>query len=298
MVQPGIYPNLSFEEYRAIDALNWSTLSKLRESPAACKRYMESPPEASAAQDFGTAVHHYLLERESFWDNFVIWDGTPYHTRKDPFRVATNDTRNPIRRGAKWELFKAAAESDGKKVLTPNEMEKVVTYANRWDDHPLTKNILDGALTELSIIWECEYTGQLCKARIDLLTASGDIYDVKTTRQGNPYDFVQDAKRFGYIHQLCFYSMGYDMAPAGEVGHKFSQTIGFIACPKAKDPVDNLLVFTKHSAPDEYDLEVKLLLELFQKCKETDHWPEATQEESTPSYIPTIPFNLLTGEQQ
>jgi len=61
MIDTGIYPDLSNEDYHADPALGSSMMSLLKKSPAHLRAYLKHPPEPTPAMKFGAEYHNYCL---------------------------------------------------------------------------------------------------------------------------------------------------------------------------------------------------------------------------------------------
>ena len=190
-IQPGIYPDLPWSDYYALEALNASTLSRVLRSPGYARLYqlnlIEQKPNRSMM--LGTALHALMLEPETF---------------ELTYAVAELDLRRKKDRAAK-DNFDAL----GFQVLKPDEFSQVQGMAKSLLNNPTAKEYFDTATaTEESAIWQRD--GVLCKARKDLcgVTVHGDpwIADVKTTR--DLHMFERDAERHGYLRQAAWYVDG------------------------------------------------------------------------------------------
>ncbi|RPJ30210.1 MAG: hypothetical protein EHM35_12820, partial [Planctomycetaceae bacterium] len=71
--QPGIYPGMSFEDYRALPAINWHTLWRMREeSPAHALYEMQHGTKETEALAFGSLTDFILLEPGRFEQEAVV----------------------------------------------------------------------------------------------------------------------------------------------------------------------------------------------------------------------------------
>lgn len=271
MLKVGFH-STSFGYYKdEIDGLNWSKLAPMRESAAACKAAMDNPRPSTASQDFGTAAHTFILEPQKFDDEVAVWQGT--------------------RRGKAWDNFKLRNEN--RLIITSSEHLILERMGNRFREHPLTKDINRNALVEQSGVWDVD--GVRCKGRLDILWGNR-VIDLKTTRHDNIEDFVRDAEKYGYLHQLAFYALGYEAITKTRVG-----SVGIIAATKVKDPRGPDSLFYMDLTRDElgdYMEACRCMIAEFAQCKETGYWPDNSfPDVSSPgTYDPNKPICLLTGE--
>lgn len=188
-------PQMSFAEYQAIKALNWSSLKHLSRSPAHYLAHLLGPGKDTSALKRGRAVHVAVLEPERFASLYSVWDGR--------------------RSGKDWEAFEAAEIMAGREVLTVKEYElaKAIAIAVRGD--PVAARYVTGVRTEQSIGWTYrrpEIEGlagyeMACKARLDAVGEG--IVDLKTGRDGSPSAFGREVLRLEYHVQAAWYVDGY-----------------------------------------------------------------------------------------
>lgn len=106
---------------------------------------------------------------------------------------------------AAWEKQQAEA---GMVVISPRELQKVRAMADALRSLPATKIILDGAKTEVSIVWPDQQTGLTCKARIDAVNGC-EMAEIKTTGRSAGWEgFCPEYYKFGYAGQTAFYRDG------------------------------------------------------------------------------------------
>jgi hypothetical protein len=69
-------------EYRALDAVNYSTLKHIRKSPKHYKHALEHP-DTSTNYSMLRAIHALVLEPFAFDEAFVVWEGRRDKRNKD-----------------------------------------------------------------------------------------------------------------------------------------------------------------------------------------------------------------------
>lgn len=167
IVEPGIYPGLSFDEYSRIRGVNHSKLRHFELTPAHARWNMLHPEESSAYQELGHALHTALLEPERFETQYVVAPDVDRRTKEGK---------------AIWADFLVKAE--GKSFILDSEMECLRAIKANVAAHQTANEALHGAgLSELSSVWIDPGTGLLCKGRLDRLCYIGSrpfIVDVKT----------------------------------------------------------------------------------------------------------------------
>jgi len=190
----GVFPNISYDEYDAWDAIRPTMVKQMSNKPAQKVKYeMDNPREPSAIQIFGQAVHCAVLEPDKFESEFC-------------FKPEDTDRRTKAGKAAYAE-WKAATE-DKIEVPKPKGLEspeKVISgmvtslKTNRW-----ASRLLDGAQAEVSIRWTTG--GTKLKARLDGIKG-GVLLDLKTTNNASPEAFMRTSYKFAYHIQAA---MGWD----------------------------------------------------------------------------------------
>ncbi len=187
--QPGIYDSVPFEIYKDLDALNSSKIRKALKSMLVYKRYMaslEQEEKPSYALEFGKAFAA-LCEDSGACENIIKAGPT-----KTEFTIA-------------W--MKEIEENPDNIYVKEKDIPMLKAMIQGMKEHPYVKRFTYDAFNELTVIWVCEHTKQLCKARIDIFK-DGDCIDIKTTADIRPHKFKWQIIDFRYDVQVCFYADG------------------------------------------------------------------------------------------
>ena len=191
----GIHQDMPFAEYLAIDAVNCSLLKKVAQSPAHARWSMENPMEPSPALVIGDAVHALVLEPHRFAEQYAEALDRPKRSKADK---------------EAWEEWYAA--NPNVTPLKPDEYAQVFAMSNSVLEHETAAELLNGAgHNELTMVWEDEASGALCKGRADRVTTfegGTAIVDLKTTVDASPEGFAKSVARFGYDMQAAWYTEG------------------------------------------------------------------------------------------
>jgi PDDEXK-like domain of unknown function (DUF3799) len=178
-------PIVPFEQYAALDAVNWSTLRAMRDSPAHYQAALAKEREDTDSLRLGRGIHTAVLEPHRFLLDYVLWEGG-------------------TRRGEKWDRF--ISDNAGKTPLKPEQYEKCLAVGEAVRAHPVVKKLLRTGQAEVSITWT-DPTGILCKGRLDFLGASAFV-DLKSTSTLDERTFAALCARMGYHGQFAFYNRG------------------------------------------------------------------------------------------
>ncbi len=239
------------DEYRAIDAVNWSTLKRMRTSARHYKHGLAAPPEDSDPMRLGRAVHTAIFEPDKFAGQYAIWEG-------------------PRRAGKEWTAFEVAAGE--RTILTLEQAQSVNRTCGAVKSSPLARVYLDRqGMPEHTVQWTDPDTGIPCKCRIDWLT-DADVVDLKTSRYAaDPHAFARDAFQRGYFHQLAFYKRGLAEARLAEV--KGLPIGAVIIAVEPTQPHDVAVYRLGARALEAADVEIDEMLTALKVCRDTDNWP-------------------------
>jgi len=178
-------------EYRDLDAINFSSLKHMGESPKSYDWHKKHPISETPAMAFGTAFHAAVLEPEAFTAEYAV--------KPEGFDGRTKE-------GKEW---KADAEARGQIVLDSDKAEQLAEMAANFRGHPLIAPFLtEPGTPEITLTWEDAETGLMCKGRLDRLLDDGRIFGVKTTAKFAARQFASHAWELGYHAQWAFYYDG------------------------------------------------------------------------------------------
>lgn len=189
---------MNFEQYRAIDAINFSALKSMKKSPLQFKYDLDNGRSDSVGKALGRATHTAVLEPHKFNDEYAIYDGK-------------------TRRGKDWDLFEK--ENSRKTILKREEAEHCIKIAKVVRANPVAKHYLSKGKAEHTIEWSDKKTGLKCKARLDFLSEVDDkltIVDLKGCSNVQAEIFRVEAGKQGYHRQLGYYQSGIEQTCDGQ----------------------------------------------------------------------------------
>ena len=179
--KPGIYEGISFDDYKAIDAINASTVKHAQKSLKHVKHYLDNPTKPTRSMMFGRPTHTALFEPDIFNDQYAVFDGK-------------------VRRGKEWIEFAEANAS--KEILKKQEAHAAIFAAETLRQDGGVCELLEEGAPEVVVLHE-EHNG-LCKGRIDWLRDDA-IVDLKTTMDIKPGKFARQCADYGYHIQFGLY---------------------------------------------------------------------------------------------
>jgi hypothetical protein len=254
-----------FEAYQeqAKEHLTSHALADFRKCPLLYSKKKSGliPDEDRPAFLVGRATHKLILEGQAkFAEEFGV--GGPINKK----------TGKPY--GANTLAWAEWAAEQGKPVLTTEQYELIGQMAEGVKAHRVARELLMEGVAEGVV--RGEYCGLKAQSRIDWLNISRGIIDLKTA--DNLDYFAADAKRYGYLHQLAFYTAIFHVV----VGEKLPAW--FIAIEK-QEPFrcgvwridDQAIAYARK--------ENEAAIERLKRSMAADHWPTGYE---TPLVFDTV----------
>lgn len=243
------------EEYRALEALNYSGAKSLLQSPAHYKAALAAPHKETAATRIGTRAHMAFLEPSKFNDCFLPAPDLDKRTKEWKEWVAAN----PI--------------GDGQEYVSQDEYDTI-------DGIATSAELAIASLRVDTSTWEVEKpivkvhpaSGVTIKGRPDLITKlNGELVtvDLKTCEDANEWAFAKSVSDYKYHMQAAFY--------------KFltgAKTHILIAVEK-KDPFGWRAYVMDEAAIAQGEELMGLACSRYKLCQVTNEWPGYTKELTT-----------------
>jgi hypothetical protein len=247
IVPPMLVLNMPNSVYHShAGSVSKSGLDLIARSPAHF-RY-QPPREATRGMEMGTAIHTALLEPDRFSFDYVLL--------KD-----VGDRRA----SAYKEACKAHPASN---VLTSSEADHVSGMQEAVYAHPQARAALtQEGCTEASLFVNDPATGVMVRVRFDLLTESGEAYDLKKCQDARPDAFTRSIYNYGYHVQSAIYQDAYEWA-TGKPLKCFK-----IIATEERLPHAVMVYRLDDTAIAEGRRVYIEALNLYAQCLETGHWP-------------------------
>ena len=256
MDAPCAITGLHFNDYRAIDAANWSSIKLIDESPNTYRHHVDNHDDGdTASRKRLRAEHGYVLEPSTFDDNFIMW----------PKRRAGNE----------YKAFEA--EHTDKTILTANDYGEVLAMGRAVCQDDTARDLLTapGAQPEVTLVWEDELTKILCKARLDLWMPNG--------WGTSPRRAFADLKDFGSHVERHVNTLRRKQKTQGQMAHYhagISAVFGegptdvYLICPNNKGPREvGVFLLSEEMMMVGYQLRNRCL-ERLAECRESGVWPQ------------------------
>ncbi len=202
--EPGFY-NLSRAEYDAAAGIRNTELGWAAKSMRHYAHYKQNPPHETEAKRDGQLIHRAILEPQWFEESTVV---IPSDAPKKPTKAQINAKKpspESVDAIAWWSDF--GKKHAGRTFLDEDDGKSIARIVDAvWSDKEAGAILRDCKRRELAVFSRHESTGLLLKSSLDLLTADdAEIWDVKTTVDGEPETYRRAVTNFGYHRQAAFY---------------------------------------------------------------------------------------------
>lgn len=270
---PGVYDDLSGDAYHEGPGVSSTQLKRVLKSPLHLIYPMIYPDrmdetKKSPALTFGSAAHKYLLERDTFDDEYVL----------EPTGI------NKRTKEGKQEYADFVVANEGKEFISAENLQTIQWMAETAAASTSWTNALANTRREVSIFWEDAESGLLCKCRPDAMkpvTLNGRrvmiCADVKTTIDASYTQFSRSIANFGYDLSAAMYADGIratypDIEDVRFLFLAIEKTPPFACAVYSLDPHALTIGYRKY----------RYALTLFKQCLDTGEWP------SYPDFISPI----------
>jgi hypothetical protein len=300
-MKPGIYYDLSFEQYQAIPAANKSGLDHFERSPlhywAAYLDPEREPEKETPAKRLGSAIHVAILEPKRYEEKYRIKPepeqfpgalvtvddykehcrklGLPVGGKKDELKARILAATPPDETPAKFfDDIEAEYVKCSYKLLSSKEARVVDQIASRVRRSDAIRALGPGK-TEVTIVWVDPETGLLCKGRIDWLSDDWSVLmDLKSTADGSPEAFAKSALNFTYYRQAPWYLDGVTLATGMDIADR-----AFVfATYETKAPFAPAYYYATDAMLKHGRVENRDLLTRFAACWRSNSWPGYAQD--------------------
>ena len=180
---------ISCEQYHRMDGISASCFSHLDRSIDHLNAYFNEKYAETPALLDGRAIHHYVLEHDTFDEAFATAPDVDRRTK-----------------AGKEAFAEFQAEAGGRTVIKADTLVTCQRIHKAIMDHPGARNLVGKATAlEVSYFDPDPETGILCKCRPDAELPAPILIDLKTTSDASESKFSRDAFKFNYHRQAAFY---------------------------------------------------------------------------------------------
>ena len=255
-------------EYNAAEGIRRSDLWRMEDSPEKFKWFLEHPVEKTAAMQFGSACHKWILEPKDWGNEYAI-----------------APTVNRATKAGKEEWARFLEEHPDREPVSTADFVIMDEMADALMSHELANRVLYGdTQKEVPLFWKDPETGERCKAKLDVLKIEDGKYviiDYKTTQHADTMHFNRTVWDMGYHFQAGFYAEGLMHAAKLDYIPKFV----FIAQEK-KAPYSVNVIEVSPEVMKAGIAKFHELLDRYHECKEVDIWPGYADDVPNETYVP------------
>jgi hypothetical protein len=230
--------------------------------------------EANDAFTFGRAAHALILGDEDFNAGFAV---VPKDAPRKPTVTQINArAEGRVSDAAKksfdfWDQFDA--DNAHKEYLKEDDLDAIGHISRKLNADPVVQTLLDGQ-AEQSLIWQDQETGIFLKSRLDMLSGTGDLADLKSTHHKDRNLLYRSIRMHGYDMQLGLATMALE------------HVLGIPFEPEIYEAKACILLFVYKSMPYHvmpievnFDalywarIKCRAAINLMKKCIDENHWP-------------------------
>ncbi len=194
----GMSASVPFRDYLALPGAHFTTLKAMALSPRHYRRACDTERPDTPAFLLGRLTHQLAL--------------TPHL----PLDAAVYPGK--VRRGKEWDAFKADAETRGHEIATAGEIANARAMAAAVRGYaPAAQLLAPDGQGEVTVTWaeptsaapnseRIDYVD--CRARLDYLSASVGLVELKTTRRIGRASWAREVADRSYHVQLAHYCNG------------------------------------------------------------------------------------------
>lgn len=259
-IAPGIYEGVPFSDYIAIDAISNTRLGMMERSPAHYHANVEL--ERTKPLALGQLIHAGRLEPLSIAERYAVMPD--YHL--DPDNVTTNGQRSTM--STTRYVKERAAEfmhANGDREVVSREWygEMSLIVGSLCRDEAANKIFNCPGPVEVTLVWNDDVTGLLCKARLDKLCV-GHFADLKSCAELE--SFERNIARYGYHRQAAHYRAGY-AALTGEL------IWPWIVAVEKSAPYCVMTAPVDEESLIRGEERRRAAIDRIAECKQSNHWP-------------------------
>lgn len=265
----GLYPDISFEDYCKLKAVNASTLKLMEISPLHFHYYLTTGKPETDAMRLGKHVHAAIFEPKKFASDYIV---------QPEFTGLTKDGKESSRSAdAQDKKKKWLEENKGKEYMSNEEKLEAEEIRDAIYSHSRAKQLLDiDSYDELTLVWDDEQTGLKCKGRVDrFIKVDGEntVLDLKTSsKYVTEKYFAKEVYDRKYYFSMAWYLRGMDAIYKAKKNEETKHHSAIIIAVETARP-HGVLVYKLH---DQWiysgGMEIDRYLQEIKNCQDAGVW--------------------------
>lgn len=239
--------------YETAEGIRRSDLWVINKSPYHFKYHMEHEKDQTKSLLFGSAIHAFVLEPDTFPEKYAVAPIVDRRTKEGK---------------ASWSDFLDLCSETGADPITAEDMQTIIEMDAALKTNQLAVQLLSGD-HEREFYWLDDLTGEKCKCKVDCVTTwNGKPYivDYKTTDSCEDGHFERSARKYGYQFQAGMYCEGVFQNTLEEHG------FAFVAQEKTAPYAVRVYFCDPEWVKRGYD-KFRELIGIYHQCNETGIWP-------------------------
>lgn len=254
------------DSYRAIDAMNSSTLKHGLHSMLRMKRVIDGEWKLeSDAAKIGTAIHVLVLEPEHFDERYC--ELPAFELSEDNKTDKGRPSKSKATSFYKSAVNEFLMQRPGIEILNAGQMGVVQKAGRIASQHPVMRQLLDEFDTQTEVTLLGEIEGVKCKARLDSVNLRlNQLLDLKTCTDASQRGFGRQFANLHYGFQLAFYRelyrQNFDREP----------DVNILAVETSGD-YDRVNYPIPECALDVGFSQVRETMRRYKQAKQTNSWP-------------------------
>jgi exodeoxyribonuclease VIII len=189
MIEPGMYPHLSNEDYHSDSAISRSGIMTYLDSPykywAHYINTNREKKEVTQSMILGSAFHTFVLEPDKFYRQYVI----------EPEKVLLKNVGREAYEDYKLKL--EIMKTDRRILISNSEWDLLCIMHQALEKHSEAWDLIQGAQYEQSYFWQDKESGLMVKCRPDILH-NNIIVDLKTIASASSRYYQRRMYESGY----------------------------------------------------------------------------------------------------
>lgn len=261
-----IHINKSFKDYAAEIAVNQSLLKVFNQCPAKYLYALQNPVGDNPAFAKGRLWHTAVLEPTKLDAEYqVLCEQTKDRLLYEARAMGSKATEFS-KRLKTYQLWRESLPDAD--IITEEELSAAMNARSLLYNGKF-KDAIDSGIAEASFFneYDAEAGTLKVKGRFDLWCEdTGEIWDLKTTRDASPHGFGKLAWSYGYVFQAGFYRLLCELE-----GKQFN---GFNIVAVETEPPNLFGIYSVDSQASRWGAEMaRAALERLAYCTENDDWP-------------------------
>ncbi|MEO0796633.1 MAG: PD-(D/E)XK nuclease-like domain-containing protein [Verrucomicrobiota bacterium] len=245
--EPGIYYDVSYEEYDKIEAFRSTDLKTacIHGLKAFRRNELQKRPP-SYALDFGRAMHACMERGER---PFIIQatEVTPYCKSWTALQKNNPDAI----------------------IVKPGDLELIQELVKALAAHPRSGAMVESTeYTEVTLLWKCPVTGEMIKSRIDSLCSLTSATDWKTTDNVQEINIRRAIAKFGYDIQQAMIRDGLH-----QLGESHRREFYNVFIEKERVMPDIAIYQFNTAELNDGSRKYREAIEAIKKAREANEWP-------------------------